>query len=250
MDHIENIILVSYVSGSFGSSLVNLLMGSSDCVGEFKMFNPNVKHWHRQKWIFDPQLHGGFITENTIIDPPTIVNDTSKYIVGQFHNMNALTLKKHFSKSKIIMLSVNKKQFKYALHRWWKTVGFDEKQIHGDRIGQISAAHDVITYNTKYYAETKIMTENNKNVLTIEFDNVLNSIVDIEQFLGITLVPAQIEIYKTFITPQLNTFYKADDNFIFAWEVISKLGKEAPIIDLANNFSNTQELKKYLNEQK
>jgi hypothetical protein len=122
--------------------------------------------------------------------------------------------------------------------------------MHNNRIAQISSAYDVITYNTDYYNKTKIITKNDKNVLTIKFDDTINRIIDLEQFLEITLVPEQVEIYKTFIQKQLDTFFHIDDNFMFAQQAIDCLGKAAPIIDLANTFKNTHELKKYLDEQK
>lgn len=247
----KNIILVSYVSGTFGSSLVNLLSGAAECHGEFKMFNSNVNHWHRQKWTFDPvKYNGGFITDDTVLEIPDIVENTSKYVVGQFHNMNINTLRKYFSNAKIIMLSINPEQFNFALHRWWKVIGLDQKQIHNNRIEQISAAYDVITYNANYYFDTKIITENTSNVLTVKFDDTINRIADIEKFLEISFIDNQVNAYKEFIQKQLNTFYKVDDNFMFAWQAVDALGQEAPIIDLANEFPSTQELKQYLNEQK
>jgi hypothetical protein len=251
MDYDKNIILVSYVSGSFGSALVNLLTGSPDCYSNFKMFDPNKNHWHCQEWLFDAKnYNGGFITEDTVIEIPQMPTDTNKFVVGQFHNMNSITLRKHFPNAKIVMLSIDQSQFNYALHRWWKVIGFDEKQIFNNRIAQISAAYDVITYNTDYYDKTKIITKNDKNVLTIKFDDIINRITDLEQFLGITLNSEQVEIYKTFIQKHLGTFFQVDDNFMFAWQAIDRIGRAAPIIDLANTFKNTHELKKYLDEQK
>jgi hypothetical protein len=251
MDQTKNLIIVSYISGAFGSSLVNLLSGSPDCHGQFRMFEVGANHWHKQPWTFDPgKYNGGFIDDDTVIEIPSIVDRADKRVVGQFHNMNVHTLKKHFPQAKIIMLDTNKEQFNYALHRWWKVIGFDQKQIHNNRLEQISAAFDVIAYNTSYYANTKIITDNTDTVLTVKFDATQNRMHDIEQFLGIQLVPEQIQIYKAFVQKQLDTFYCVDDNFMFAWQAFDRIGVDAPIVDLAKRFENTYQLQRYSDEQK
>lgn len=249
MDSTKNLILVTYVSGSFGSALVNLLCGSPDCHGQFLASNGD--NWHRQQWLFDSEKYAsGFIDQTTEIQLPAAINQTEKYIVGQFHLMNADVLRKHFPQAKIIILSVDETQFTFALQRWWKVIGLKQLKLYKDRIEQISGAYDVIRFNREYYNRIPMETESSHNVLTINFDQTVDCLDLIQKFLGITLTSADVQDYTDYMKNNLATFYNVEDNFMFAQQAIDRLGFDAPIIDLANNFASTQELLDYLNEQK
>ena len=129
-------------------------------------------------------------------------------------------------------------------------IGTTQLKLYKDRIEQISGAYDVIRFNREYYDRLPMMTENSNNVLTINFDQTVDCVDQIQEFLGITLIPKDIKAYTEFMKNNLATFNDIEDNFMFAQQAIDRLGIDAPIIDLANKFVSTQELLEHLNAQK
>jgi hypothetical protein len=220
---------------------VNVLQGSPDCERDFQPTSDSTPHWHTQPWLFDVALcDDGFITSSTKIVMPDIVTTSTKKLVAQFHNMDAQFLTKTFPECKIILLNFEPSQLNYILHRWWKVIGIRIRNVQHDRIKQISLAYDVLTYNYAFYQNNPVNTAGN-NTLSINFDQTVPNIDQIAKFLEITLVQEHVDIYSSFIKKQMSQFYNIDDNFLFACKAIEKLGTNAPIITLANQYSTTQE---------
>jgi len=238
----SNLIIVAYPPGGFGSSLSNVLQGSPDCERDFFPVTDSTPHWHTQPWLFDvAHCNDGFITESTDIVIPNIVLTSKKKLVAQFHNMDSVYLTKTFPGCKIVILNYTSDQLNYILHRWWKVIGIRIQNIQHNRLEQISSAYNAITFNQAFYQNNPVNTTGN-NVLSVGFDQTVDNIQNIADFLNISLLQEHVDIYSSFIKKQLTSFYNVDDNFLFAWKAIEILGTDAPIITLANQYSSTQEL--------
>jgi hypothetical protein len=92
----SNIFLVSYLGGSFGNALTNLINGA--VINHWR--EPTQSNYHTMPWPYDSEQ--AFIRLNS---PVNFFYPIDKFTVVQFHCVNSSILRNKFPDSKGIVLS-------------------------------------------------------------------------------------------------------------------------------------------------
>ena len=109
----SNIFLVSYLGGSFGNALANLI--NAAVINNWQ--KPNQTDYHTTPWPYDSDQ--AFIR---LASPIDFFYPIDKFTVVQFHCLNSSILRNKFPDSKGIVLSYTPEQEKYILNRLWQVL--------------------------------------------------------------------------------------------------------------------------------
>jgi predicted GIY-YIG superfamily endonuclease len=213
-------IVVSYLGGCFGNSLVAMILASKTK----KKFKPYENTFHVVSWPNDS-------TECTITRDSTmkfLKNFKSTDII-QVHCLNADILDYKFPISKRILLTCTNDDEYFGIQRQWLVLT-DQTMSQNNLI---LSAWDWIDYNcSKLNENMRMLKSNNKNTLCFDFKTVLKNTDKLELLLGFKITNDAKNMYQEHYQRQIEKFYIVNENFKLAWDVYHQQGSTAPIEDI------------------
>jgi hypothetical protein len=223
----SNIFLVSYLGGSFGNALANLINAAVSNNWQ----KPNQSNYHTMQWPYDSEQ--AFIR----LDSPVDFSDPiDQFTVVQFHCLNSFILRNRFPNSKGILLSYTPDQEKYILNRLWQVL---YKPTCSEKLSeQVISAFNHIVYNKTQLKEQQISFESCDRIKILAFDQVIDNIDVVENLINCKISARHIEKYQTYIDQQMINFYTLEPSIKLAWEIYEQFGADAPILDLVKELPN------------
>jgi len=223
----SNIFLVSYLGGSFGNALANLINGATGNHWQ----EPNQSNYHTTPWPYD--------SEQAFIRLDSEVNffyPIDRFTVVQFHCLNSSILRNKFPNSKGILLSYTPDQEKYILNRLWQVL---YKLTCAEKLSeQVVSAFNHIVYNKKQLKDQQVFFESCDRIKILAFDQIIANIDLVENLINCKISARHIEKYQNYIDQQMTNFYTLEPSIKLAWEIYEQFGADAPILDLSKELSN------------
>jgi len=232
----SNIFLVSYLGGSFGNALANLI--NTTVVNDWR--EPKQNNYHTVPWPYDSEQ--AFITPDSPLD---FFYPIDQFTVTQFHCLNSDILRYRFPESNGVILSYMPEQEKYILNRLWRVLfkpNCSEKWSE-----QVVQAFNHIVYNKKQLEDQQINFKSCDQIKIIAFDQIADSISVVENLINCKISSHNIKQYQHYIDQQMIDFYTLEPSIEFVWELYESLGADAPILDIVKGLSNENHSQKKLN---
>lgn len=220
----SNIFLISYLGGSFGNALANLI--NAAVINNWQ--EPNQIDYHTTPWPYDSDQ--AFIRLDSLVN---FFYPIDKFTVVQFHCLNSSILRNKFPDSKGIVLSHTPEQEKYILNRLWQVL-FKPTCLEKWPEQVFQAFHHIV-YNKKQLEDQQVVFESCNQIKIIEFDQIIDNISVVENLIGCKISAQHIKKYQDYIDQQMINFYTLEPSIKFAWKIYEQFGADAPIIDIANN---------------